>query len=400
MPAQNTALQYGAVARLFHWLTALGIFFLIASGLIAEEWPYGTESELATKVTLFSTHKTIGVLIFFIALARILWALTQPRPTPLHPERKLETLAAETVHWLLYGSILLVPLSGWVYHAATSGFAPIWWPFGQSLPFVPKSESLAHVASTLHEVLNWVLWASVALHVAGAMKHQVVDKDPTLSRMTKGVPAGATEAPKTSHAFSATLALGVWAVMLSAGTAMGMFEEREPRPTDGTELAEVDSQWTVQDGTLAITIQQMGSVVEGTFEQWTADIAFEEQDAPGKTGEVTVEIATGSIALGSVTSQAVGSDFLAVETFPTAVFQADILNVADGYAAEGTLTLKGVTMPVTMPFQMTIQDGIATMEGRTTLERLNYGVGENMADGTQLGLRVDVSVKLVAEKAD
>jgi len=53
-----------------------------------------------------------------------------------------------------------------------------------------------------------------------------------------------------------------------------------------------------------------------------------------------------------------------------------------------------------MPFQMTIQDGIATMEGRTTLERLNYGVGENMADGTQLGLRVDVSVKLVAEKAD
>ena len=112
MPAQNTALQYGAVARLFHWLTALGIFFLIASGLIAEEWPYGTESELATKVTLFSTHKTIGVLIFFIALARILWALTQPRPTPLHPERKLETLLAETVHWLLYGSILFVPLSG------------------------------------------------------------------------------------------------------------------------------------------------------------------------------------------------------------------------------------------------------------------------------------------------
>jgi polyisoprenoid-binding protein YceI len=252
----------------------------------------------------------------------------------------------------------------------------------------------------LHEVLNWGLWASVALHVAGAMKHQVVDKDPTLSRMTKGVPAGTTETTKTSHAFSATLALGVWAVMLSAGAAMGMFEEREPRPTDAAELAEVDSQWTVQDGTLAITIQQMGSAVEGTFEQWTADIAFEEQDAPGKTGEVTVEIATGSIALGSVTSQAVGSDFLAVETFPTAVFQADILNVADGYAAEGTLTLKGVTMPVTMPFQMTIQDGIATMEGRTTLERLNYGVGENMADGTQLGLRVDVSVKLVAEKAD
>ena len=48
----------------------------------------------------------------------------------LHPDRKTETLLAEIVHWLLYGSLILVPLSGWIHHAATEGFAPIWCTYG------------------------------------------------------------------------------------------------------------------------------------------------------------------------------------------------------------------------------------------------------------------------------
>ena len=399
MSASNTSLQYGAVARLFHWLTALGIFILIGSGVVAERWPYGTDAELATKVTLFSAHKTIGVLVFFIALMRILWAVTQPRPAPLHPDRKAEVFAAETVHWLLYGSIVMIPASGWIYHAATTGFAPIWWPFGQSLPFVPKSDSVAHVAKTLHLILNWVLWGSVALHIAGALKHQIVDQDLTIARMTRGVAAGDPDAKGASHMISAIAAMAVWGAVLGFGSVTGMFEPRPQQVATETALEEVDSEWVVQDGSLSITIQQMGSAVEGSFQDWTADITFEDQPTPGKTGEVTVEIATGSLQLGSVTSQAFGSDFLSVDAFPTAVFQADILNVADGYSADGTLVLKGIEMPVTLPFQMRIVDGVATMEGRTTLQRLEYGVGSNMADGSQLGLRVDVSVKLVAEKA-
>ncbi|MGD9294163.1 MAG: cytochrome b/b6 domain-containing protein, partial [Roseobacter sp.] len=136
MPLSNTAQHYGSISKTFHWLTALLILTLIPLGIYANDLPYDSSEQLARKAWFFSLHKTLGVTVFFVALARILWAIVQPKPSPLHPDRKLETFAGSMVHWLLYGSLLLVPLSGWVHHAATTGFAPIWWPLGQNLPLV------------------------------------------------------------------------------------------------------------------------------------------------------------------------------------------------------------------------------------------------------------------------
>ncbi|MBT8474330.1 MAG: cytochrome b/b6 domain-containing protein, partial [Alphaproteobacteria bacterium] len=138
MPLGNTATRYGGVAKTFHWLTALLILTALPLGVIANGAPFETDAEIARKIWLFSLHKTVGVTAFFVALARIAWALTQPKPAALHPDRRFETRLAETVHWLLYASLVLVPLSGWLHHAAATGFAPIWWPFGQTLPFVPQ----------------------------------------------------------------------------------------------------------------------------------------------------------------------------------------------------------------------------------------------------------------------
>ncbi|NRB04188.1 MAG: cytochrome b/b6 domain-containing protein, partial [Rhodobacteraceae bacterium] len=129
MQAHNTAQHYGSVAKTFHWLTALLILTLIPTGIIANGLPFETSEELARKARLFSVHKTLGVVLFFVALARILWALRQRKPDGLASHNKVEGFAAETVHWLLYGSLVLVPMTGWIHHAATTGFAPIWWPF-------------------------------------------------------------------------------------------------------------------------------------------------------------------------------------------------------------------------------------------------------------------------------
>ena len=190
MPLSNTSQHYGSVAKTFHWLTALLILTLIPLGIFANDLPYDTSDELTRKAWYFSLHKTLGVTVFFVALARILWAISQPKPALLHAERKLESLAAQAVHWLLYGSLLVVPLSGWVHHAATSGFAPIWWPFGQNLPLVPKSEALAGLTAGLHIVFERVLVVSLLLHAAGALKHQFIDKDATLRRSAKNTVTG------------------------------------------------------------------------------------------------------------------------------------------------------------------------------------------------------------------
>ena len=181
MRLANSETRYGAVAKFLHWLTALMILALIPLGLIAQAVARDTPEALAEKARLFSVHKTLGVALFAVALLRIGWALSQTRPGPLHPERRAETFTASAVHWTLYGALVAVPLSGWVTHAATEGFAPILWPFAQGLPFVPRSEPVAGAAAAVHWLGGRVLMVALALHVAGAVKHHVLDRDATLT---------------------------------------------------------------------------------------------------------------------------------------------------------------------------------------------------------------------------
>ena len=330
MPLSNSETTYGSVTKSFHWLTALLILSAIPLGIIANDLAYELkdpsqvpdEARLALTATLFSMHKTIGVTMFFVALARILWAVSQPKPGLLNGDNRPEALAAETVHWLLYGSLVAVPLSGWVHHAATAGFAPIWWPFGQSLPFVPKDEALAALTGTLHYLLQWVLVGAVTLHILGALKHHVIDGDATLRRMLPGPAQGIPTEDQPGHALPFLAALAVWAVALGGAGALGWFAHTPSGTTAAVALEQVESDWQVQEGTLGITVRQLGSDVAGSFTDWTADISFDERaDAEGRHGSVDVTIATTSLTLGSVTAQATGAGFLEVAQHPTAPLQ-------------------------------------------------------------------------------
>lgn len=399
MPVNNTADRFGSVSKTFHWLTALLILTLMPLGLIANEMPYDNSEQLADKAWMFSLHKTLGIAAFFVALARISWALSQPKPGLLHPDRKLESLAAETVHWLLYGSLVLVPLSGWIHHAATTGFAPIWWPLGQNLPLVPKSEMLAATFAGAHWVLTKVLGLSILLHIAGALKHHVVDKDATLRRMWFGGAVVPKTPGKHKHAAPIAAALALWALALSGGAALGVYAPHGDT-VQAAALADVQSDWQVQDGTLTITVTQLGSEVTGSFEDWTAAISFDETIKNGVAGTVDVTVSIGSLTLGSVTDQAMGPDYFNVNDFPTAQFVGDIITVVDGYAVDGTLSMKGMTLPATLPFGLSLDGDTATASGGLALNRIDYGIGENMADESTLMFNVDVDFSLTATRAE
>ncbi|TMM54297.1 cytochrome b/b6 domain-containing protein [Sulfitobacter sabulilitoris] len=398
MSMTNDHARYGTVSKTFHWLTALLILTLIPLGLVANAWPYDTSEQLAVKALLFSVHKTFGVTVFFVALLRIAWAISQPKPGLLHADRKLESWAAETAHWVLYGSLIVVPLSGWIHHAATTGFAPIWWPFGQSLPFIPKDPDFAEIFAGLHEVFVWVLIVTLAAHIGGALKHHVIDRDATLRRMLPGQPS----LPKVSgdHPIAAPIvtALAIWAAALVAGASLGLFAAETPA-TETASLDAVASQWQVEDGKIEITVQQMGSAVTGSFADWTAAIAFDETVTQGPAGSVEVTIAIGSLKLGSVTDQAMGADFFNAEAFPTATFTADILAGAEGYTAEGKLSLKDSDVPVSLPFTLAITDDTARMQGNLTLDRRDFGIGQSMKDESSVGFSVAVDVAVTASKS-
>lgn len=382
---RNTPRSYGAVARAFHWATALVVLGNIGLGLVAHRLPM---DQLALKFALFSLHKTLGVAAFALGAARILWALSQPRPVPLHPERRVETAMAETVHWVLYASLMLVPLTGWIEHAATEGYAPILWPFGQGLPMVPKSPELALTMAALHKMLAWVLMAAVALHVAGALKHAIIDRDQVLARMLTGRAAGGT----TSGGRHATPALVALALLgAAAGWALNAPQPQAPVAS----LAAQASEWQVLDGELAFSVRQMGAPVRGEFGDWTASISF---DPDSGTGAVSVSINLQSATLGTVTDQLRGPDFLDAETAPLALFQAEIRPEGEGYLAEGHLNLRGETLPVTLPFDLDIADGIARMQGATALDRRDWGIGAAYPDDATLGFEVAIQVSLTASR--
>ena len=409
MPARSTSTTYGSVTKTFHWLTALLILAAIPLGLVANDLAHqvrnpdiaAPESTVQWAATLFSAHKTVGVTIFFVALARIAWALGQTKPRLLNGDRPLEAWLAETVHWLLYGSLVAVPATGWVHHAATTGFAPIWWPFGQSLPFVPQDPQWAALSASLHYILQWVLIGAIGLHVAGALKHHVIDGDATLRRMLPGHAPGQPTARQPGHVLPALTALAVWAAAIGGGAALGWLSHDATQPRAGAStpaLAPARGAWQVQEGSLEITVLQMGSEVTGSFADWTADIDYSQTpDADGRHGSVTVTVSIGSLTLGSVTDQAMGAEYFNAEEFPTARFTADLLQQDDGHVAKGTLTIRDQSVPVEMPFSLTIDGDTAQAEGGLTVDRRKFDIGAESTDS--LGTSVDIRFALTAKRS-
>ena len=220
MHLTNTTANYGLIARSFHWLMALLILSMIPLGKWANLAPFTNDAEFALKFMLFSIHKTLGVTLFGLALLRILWALWQPKPGALHPERRAENLLAAVTHWLLYSALVLVPLTGWIEHAAIPGLAPIWWPFGQGLPFVTASEWTFNTFSALHRAFGKVLILAILLHLAGALKHQLFDKDATLRRMWSG-DATATGTDHASGLAPVGIAALIWLLAIGLGVTLG-----------------------------------------------------------------------------------------------------------------------------------------------------------------------------------
>ena len=392
MPRSNTQISYGSVTRAFHWLTALIILTAIPLGLIASDLPYDTAEALAFKAQLFSLHKTLGVAAFLTGLARILWALSQTRPAPLHPERKLETLAAEVAHWLLYLSLVAVPISGWVHHAATTGFAPILWPMGQNLPFVPKSEAVATTASNLHWVFSKLLIVTILAHVAGALKHALIDRDATLARMTHGKVGGKPGPSRLGTPLAAALLIYAF----GAGVAVALLPGGGATSAQPPAASSRAGNWQVTSGTLTFSVQQMGAEVAGSFANWTADISFAPDAADNR---VAVTIDTTSLTLGSVTEQAKAPEFFDTAAHPTAIFTADITGQAPNYTASGTLSLRGIEQPVTLPFNLQIDGNTATMQGSTTLDRRNFDMGPSYPDEASVGFPVTVEVALTAKQS-
>src|SRR5258706_16472749 len=74
---RNTGTAWGSVAKLFHWLGALLIFFLIAHG-----WWVTHLAPRAGRLEQYGLHATVGYYLLLLIALRLVWRLAHPGPAP------------------------------------------------------------------------------------------------------------------------------------------------------------------------------------------------------------------------------------------------------------------------------------------------------------------------------
>src|SRR5471032_1961126 len=150
---------------------------------IALAWYFGTLKgpEAIAPVQL---HKSIGITVLLLTLIRIGWRLTHAAPPLPDTMQTWEKWAAKATHFVFYLLMLGMPLSGWAMVSAsplirvhpTVLFGVVPWP---TFPGLPTDSDQLHAAHKLftatHERLAWLAYATVALHVAAALKHYLID---------------------------------------------------------------------------------------------------------------------------------------------------------------------------------------------------------------------------------
>lgn len=176
--------RYHSVAKLLHWVMALVIIAMLAIGWIM------TDEDLVTgslRFALYQWHKSLGITILALSLVRLGWRFYRPPPSLPITMRPWEKFIAATTHWLFYGLMIGMPLTGWLLSSASPfktvlfGVLPL-----PNLPFVAEAanrQQLGEVFSETHETLALVLAGLIVLHIGAAWKHHLFNRDDVLLRM-------------------------------------------------------------------------------------------------------------------------------------------------------------------------------------------------------------------------
>lgn len=173
----DTTPRYTRTAISLHWLVALGLAGTFALGFYMHDLPLSPD-----KLRLYSWHKWAGISLLALVIVRLAWRFTHPAPSLPAGMGPLARLAAHAGHWLLYGLMLAIPVSGWLMSSA-QGFQTVWFGVVASPDLVVKNAALGEQLKDAHVVLNYTLLVVVVGHVGAALQHHFIRKDTVLTRM-------------------------------------------------------------------------------------------------------------------------------------------------------------------------------------------------------------------------
>jgi cytochrome b561 len=177
MTTRDTPAAYGAVSRINHWIGALLVILLLGIGLYFSDMPRGLE-----KTFWRSLHIAFGTVAIPLLLFRVFWRARSTSPLAAPQAPALQRLS-HIVHVLLLAAIVTMVVTGPL----------IQWlggrPFGifEVVQFASPLAKSQLWHDRVEELHGWVAWAIIwllGLHLLGVAKHQFIDRDNLLARMT------------------------------------------------------------------------------------------------------------------------------------------------------------------------------------------------------------------------
>jgi cytochrome b561 len=183
--------RYSAVAIVLHWTIAI----LILSN-IGIAWYFNTLHGMA-KLTPIALHQSIGLMVLTLSVVRLGWRLAVRPPKLPDYVRGWERWLATTVHVGFYVIMLGLPLTGWamrsaspLHHVLPINLFGVPWPEIGPLAHLPpdQAKTTEKTFEAAHGLLAKLAYVLIALHVAGALKHQFISNDDVVARMIPLLP--------------------------------------------------------------------------------------------------------------------------------------------------------------------------------------------------------------------
>mgnify|MGYP003365244512 CR=1 FL=1 len=153
--------------------------------------------------------------------------------------------------------------------------------------------------------------------------------------------------------------------------------------------------------TLAFSGKQTGTPFSGHFGSFDGTISFDPTHPEAGQAHVTIAMSSATTGDRQRDGALPGQDWFDIARFPSAVFDAQSLRVkgGDAYEAIGTLAIRGISKPVTLPFTLDINGSTIHVKGHLDLVRSAFGVGQGAwATGQWVALEVRVDLDVTAQR--
>lgn len=387
------ASRYTGVAIALHWAMAILLLFMIWLGWNMEE-----------NEVRFQLHKSIGITILFLALARLAWRFANPPPPLPEGMPKLERTASHAVHVAFYVLMIGIPLGGWLmvsvspFQVSTVLYGVISWPH---LPFTEglAGEDLYNIVEFFHSKGAWVIIVLLGLHVAGAVKHEIGPEGGVLKRMIPGL-SGKAE-PPALPARGALFAFGGSLALFAAIAGASLIGSTTPSSA-GAPAPGIEANWVVdyEASKVAFAGLHEGKAFAGEVGEWTADVAFFAEDLEASAVRVTLDMRTAKTGTKLYDDTLRGKDWFSTAEHPEAiVVLSDFKAAGDGYEATATLTLKDKPVSVPLRFSLSIEGNRATLAGEARFSRKALELGQSSdADAKWVADEVVVTISGQADR--